>query len=92
MRIVIIDCEDIYVDDQRGLSLQKAIMSKQPTVLINGNLYRTSSITAVTDEKEPHKVSPHRWGEYVATKCLPEPKGDGKGLERYLKMRKGLKI
>lgn len=53
MKVTIIGQEPIYIDDEQGERLKLAIMRGVERVVINGDMYKASVITAVTHEEAP---------------------------------------
>ena len=96
MKINIIGVNPLYVSEERAASILKAIEQGVEIIEIDGHYIKPSAISSITPEEEPREARLARKGmslnHYVPTKRLPEPKGDGKGYERYVQMRNKMKI
>lgn len=90
MKIYIMNQEPIYIDEERGVKIQQALLNGAEYISIDGELYKSSVVAAITKESEPRPV---QYGKYIPTKLKEIVNTNlkpGEGLEKYKQRREEL--
>ena len=94
MKVYLIGIDPIYVDEQQGTLIKRAVANKADYISIDGELYKTSVITAITNETESNESM---WGTTPPERRLAAPAHvraelDSEKYKAYKERRKTLGI
>ena len=90
MKVTIIGQEPIYIDEEQAERLKAAIGQGKEWLLIEGNLYKTSSITAITDGEPAGFRTLIGQSPRLSAPNSDRADGTGPGYQKYQNMRRKL--